>query len=102
MKQEDYKKIVNPVVDDPMLFFDFLLTGDIIVREGINTRDNLKAEYTIELFGLNCESLVLQRRSIAESLVNLKKQGGLTLDIVYEYFPNFSGFIKCIFAKIPN
>ena len=100
LRESDYKKIVHPVIDDPMLFFDFLLTGDIIAREGINNTDKLKAEYTIELFGLNCESLRVQRRSIAASIMNLKRHSNLSLGMICDEFSDFTSFIQCIFYKI--
>ena len=62
--REDYDNIVNPTVENPDNFFDYLPTGEIVAK-------NDKAKYTIELFNLNNKSLIACRKNIARTLQNI-------------------------------
>jgi uncharacterized protein (TIGR02646 family) len=94
--KEDYNNIVNPIIENPDDFFDYLITGRIIAID-----NNPKAEFTINIFQLGRdrnEPLSRQRKEIADSLEHIKN---LSLDEVYDIFGNeFYSFIKAIYPKI--
>ena len=94
-KKNDYENIVNPIVENPDNFFDYLLTGEIVSID-----KNVKAEFTIDIFQLGRkqdESLSRQRRELAEAI----KYANLSLDEIYDIFGNeFCSFIKIIYPKI--
>jgi uncharacterized protein (TIGR02646 family) len=94
--KKDYDNIVNPIIENPDDFFDYLITGKIIAID-----NNPKAEFTIDIFQLGRDrddSLSNQRRRIAESL---KYITNLTLDEVYAELGNeFYSFVKNIYKKL--
>jgi len=97
----EYDSIINPLIDIPENFFDYLLTGDIFPKENISHSDREKAEFTIQIFQLNCRRLVEIRKIISISLINLKKSGySHTLEDVFESFPDYKSFVKNIYPKI--
>lgn len=63
----DYKqwsfKLVHPYLDDPTEYFELDENGNIISFPKINSdvSKKKKAEYTIEMFGLNTESVLTER-----------------------------------------
>jgi len=94
--KDDYANIVNPVIENPDDYFDYLLTGEIIAKD-----NNQKAEFTIDIFQLGQkqdEPLSRQRKEIARSLMYISN---LSIDEVYTIFNNeFYSFIKSIYPKI--
>ena len=94
--KDDYDNIVNPIIDNPDDFFDYLITGRIVAID-----KNPKAEFTIDIFKLGRnkdDPLSRQRKEIADSLEHIKN---LSLDEVYDIFGNeFYSFIKAIYPKI--
>ncbi len=84
-----YINLVNPIVENPEDFFDYLTTGEIIAR-------NDKAEFTIDILGLNTKSLKESREQISKALVHLD----LSLDEIYEIFPAYRSFINVIYPKL--
>ena len=67
--REDYKNIVNPCIDNPEDYFDYLLTGEIVSKT-----DCVKSNFTIDVFKLGKtagESLAQQRKKIADTLVKI-------------------------------
>lgn len=90
--QGQYDNIVNPVIENPDDFFDYLLTGEIVPK-------NDKAKFTIEIFYLKHTSLVEERLQIAEALKY--SCNDLSLDEIYEIFGNeFFSFIKNVYPKL--
>jgi len=96
--REDYQNIVNPTLDNPDDYFEYITTGEIIAKD-----NSLKANYTIKLFRLGSiddkdNSLVKSREKIANALKNIPN---LSLEEIYSIFGNeYHSFIKAIYPKL--
>ena len=71
-----YRKLIDPVAQDPHHFFTYMENGWIIPKAGLNDAEKEMAEYTIETFNLQHPSLLNKREEIIR-LVKSYKQGGL-------------------------
>jgi len=89
--KEDYEKIVNPVIEDPDDFFDYMPTGSIVAKD-----DSEKARFTIDIFQLNQAGLIEQRLYLTRSLKGLN----LSLEEILQIFNEFHSFIKIIYPKL--
>jgi len=90
--KDDYKNIINPVVENPDEYFDYLITGEIVGK-------NSKAEFTIYTFQLQTDALIESRLQVYEALKHIDN---LSVDEICEVFPNYHSFIKSIYSKIKN
>jgi len=90
--KDDYKNIINPVVENPDEYFDYLITGEIIAK-------NSKAEFTIYIFQLQSEALIESRLQVYEALKHIDN---LSVDEICELFPDYHSFIKSIYPKLKN
>ncbi len=88
--REEYKNIVNPVVENPNDFFDYLPTGEIIAK-------NKKGQFTIDIFNLKDIALTQCHLQIVRSLECLDS---LLLDDIYDIFPDYHSFIENIYPKL--
>ena len=88
--REEYNNIVNPVLENPNDFFDYLPTGEIIAK-------NDKAQFTIDIFNLQDKSLKECRFQIVKSLEHLPN---LSLDDIFNAFPDYHSFIEDIYPKL--
>ncbi len=88
-QKDDYANIVNPTIENPDDFFDYLTTGEVIPK-------NDKAGYTIRLFRLDDKSLTESRKEISKAL----KYIDLSLDEILNIFPDYPSFIKNIYPKL--
>ncbi len=57
-------RLINPVTEDPHLFFKYKVDGRIAPLEELSENDKGRAEFTIHSFNLNEASLVERRRSL--------------------------------------
>ena len=90
-RKEDYGNIINPVIENPNSFFDYLLSGEMIPLDE-------KAKFTIELFDLNHQSLYDERKILADTLQYCLD---LSLDEIYDNFGyEFQSFIQNIYPKL--
>jgi len=90
-RKEDYENTVNPTIENPNEFFDYLLSGEIVPL-------NQKAQFTIEIFNLNHQSLYDERKILADTL---KYCPDLSLDEIYDNFGHeFKSFIQNIYPKL--
>jgi len=89
--KDDYEKIVNPVIEDPDDFFEYMLTGSIVAKD-----DSEKARFTIDIFQLNQAGLIEQRLNLTRSL----KELNLSLEEILEIFNEFHSFIKIVYPKL--
>jgi uncharacterized protein (TIGR02646 family) len=90
-RKNDYANIINPIIENPNDFFDYLLSGEILPL-------NEKAKFTIEIFNLNHQSLYDERKILADTL---KYCPNLSLDEIYENFGyEFQSFINAIYPKL--
>ena len=90
--KDEYNNIINPITENPDDFFDYLLTGKIIAID-----KNPKAEFTMNIFQLNHQALIRQRKDIADTLEHMD----LSLEEIYNEFGNeFHSFIKAIYLKL--
>ena len=64
----DYKKIINPVIENPDEFFEYGINGTIIIKDKLIQIDKDKAKFTIEVFKLDNKSLEIDRQKIGNSL----------------------------------
>jgi uncharacterized protein (TIGR02646 family) len=88
--REEYKNIINPITENPNNFFDYLTTGEIIAK-------NKKGQFTIDTFNLKDTSLTESHLQIVKSLEYLDN---LSLDDIYNIFPDYHSFIENIYHKI--
>lgn len=88
--REEYKNIVNPILENPNDFFDYLPTGDIIAK-------NDKAQFTIDIFNLQDKSLKECRFQVIKALSLIDD---LSLDEIYAIFPDYHAFIENIYPKL--
>ena len=99
--KSDYDNIINPVIEDPDYYFDYLLTGDIFPKSNIDAKSKEKAIFTIAIFQLNNTRLVHKRKEVARSLSYLQQQYNQPkLSTLYNHFPDFKSFVKNIYSKI--
>ena len=94
--KDDYDNIVNPIIEDPDEFFDYLTTGIIVAID-----KNPKAEFTIDIFQLGRnrdDSLSRQRRQL---IYSLKQYSNLALNEIYDLLGyEFCSFVKAVYPKL--
>jgi len=93
--KSEYNNIVNPVLEEPDDFFDYLPTGEI-------TPINNKADFTINIFNMGIKeshSLVQERKLIAQALEYCYNDLSLS-DIYQEFGDEFHSFIRNIYNKL--
>lgn len=61
---DDNIRLINPITEDPHLFFRYKVDGRIAPKEMLSGKDLERAEYTICAFNLNEASLVERRRAL--------------------------------------
>lgn len=85
-----YDNIINPTIENPNDFIDYLTSGDIVAID-----ENKKAKNTIDIFQL-C-ALNKRRERIAKTLYGLD----ISLKELHDSFENeFKSFIEIVFKKI--
>jgi len=94
----DYKKIIHVVIENPNDFFDYSMDGNILVKEELSQLDREKAEFTIEVFALNNESLIKARARIGIDLTYYLDD--YELDDILQYLSHYPNFIKAIYTKL--
>lgn len=85
----DYDSLIDPVHDNPHEFFSYMANGEIVPCAGLADKDRDKALYTIRCFGLNHEALVIERQTVINAIISLKR-GGMEARDVKECFQNSS------------
>lgn len=83
ISKEDYKLIVNPVIDDPSHYFGYQVNGEIIPALELSDSDKKRAKKTIEIFNLNHSALKHQRKEFITQVKN-SLEGGLTPEGILE------------------
>ena len=94
--RDEYKNIINPILENPDNFFDYLVSGEIVSKTNCN-----KSEFTIDIFKLGRttdENLTKERKKIATALKYCCDN--LSLDEIYTIFPDYHNFIKAIYPKL--
>jgi len=90
--RDDYENILDPTIENPNDFFNYLFSGEIIPI------DDKKAQFTIEIFNLNQQSLSDERKMLADTL---KCCTDLSLDEIFENFGyEYQSFIENIYPKL--
>lgn len=89
--KDEYENIVNPTMENPNVFFDYLITGEIVAK-------NEKGQFTIDIFNLQDKSLIECREQIAKALVLVD----LSVEEVYAVFPDYHAFIENIYPKLKS
>lgn len=95
----DYKKIINPVDDNPNDFFEYGASGDILVKDGLTNIQNEKAKFTIKVFKLDDMSLIMERRNVVYMLQSYKNQD-FELNSIFKHLTDYKSFIECIYPKL--
>ena len=91
-----YEKFVNPVVENPQDYFIYdLKTGEVILKENINTEMMEKGRITIGVLNLNEKSLVSTRKSYLLALMDCLSQPEAI--VCFEEFPTLVNFFKTEF-----
>ena len=99
IQKEDYKKLINPVKEDPEKFFGYLPTGEIFIKEeNLTAADIEKAKFTRDIFKLDDVALQIRRRTVASRIIDYC--GQITLEEFQEYFPDFKTFTSAVFEKL--
>jgi uncharacterized protein (TIGR02646 family) len=97
IKRTDYEKMINPAIENPEDFFDYLQTGEIHPKENLDPKSKEKAEFTIDIFQLNNRGLLEERKKIVYQLNAYNEQ--LSLEEVLIYVPDYRSFIKTFFKS---
>ena len=95
--KDDYDKIVNPTVDNPGDYFEYLTTGEIVAKN-----DKEKADYTISIFNLGNkekDDLVQCRKQVAEAVRSCCASMKLD-EILDEMGYEYQSFITNIYNKL--
>lgn len=99
LTKEDYTKIINPIYENPNNYFEYGFAGDILIKNDLSKEQQVKAEFSIEIFNLNHKSLIDSRKIIAESL-KVCLQNGCEIDDMIESFNGYTSFIMDIYKKL--
>ncbi len=90
--RDDYENIIDPSIENPNDFFNYLLSGEIIPI------DEKKAQFTIDIFNLNQQSLSDERKILADTLQYCPD---LSLNEIFENFGyEYQSFIENIYLKL--
>lgn len=76
--REKNEKLINPVEEDPHLFFTYQRNGNLIPVDSLSDKNRERAIFTIEVFGLNHEILRRKRLDMM-CLVENYVAGGLSM-----------------------
>lgn len=68
---EDNQKLINPSLEDPHDYFEYVANGDIVPKSGLNPFQKDRADFTIKAFNLN-GSLTNQRRVVLRMVAAYK------------------------------
>ena len=90
--RDDYENIIDPTIENPNDFFYYLLSGEIVPI------DENKAQFTIDIFNLNQQSLSDERKILADTLQYCPD---LSLNEIFENFGyEYQSFIENIYLKL--
>lgn len=68
---EDNQKLINPSMEDPHDYFEYVANGDIVPKSGLNQFQKERADITIKAFNLN-GYLTNQRREVLRMIAAYK------------------------------
>lgn len=68
---EDNQKLINPSMEDPHDYFEYVANGDIVPKSGLHRFQKERADFTIKAFNLN-GSLTNQRREVLRMIAACK------------------------------
>lgn len=101
IKREDYELLINPVSDDPNDYFQYAITGEIIIRSNDKNSVNYKkAKTTIDVFNLNDKYLVELRKTVAKQLMDYGNS--LSISDLKQNIGKFESFIDYIYNNYMN
>jgi len=89
ISKEDYKKFIDPVIENPEEFLEYTLFGELEPKEDLNKSDAEKARFTIDILNLNDRSLVEERKNVIVSLCYLIDELTSLEQIIVSGFKNF-------------
>lgn len=98
----DESKFINPVRQNPKDFLTYdITTGNIIPREDLNSKDEDKANYTINLLNLNHAFLADTRTEIINQLLSIENREELLYVLEnYDQFPGVVSFFRSKYFDI--
>jgi len=88
--RDEYDNIVNPTIENPNDFLEYLLTGEIVAR-------NTKGQRTIDIFNLRDVSLTQCRLQIMRTLEGITN---LPLDEIKDILCEYHCFIEDVYPKL--
>lgn len=68
---EDNQKLINPSLEDPHEYFEYVANGDIVPKSELHQFQKERADFTIKAFNLN-GSLTNQRRDVLRMIAACK------------------------------
>ena len=89
---DDNIKLINPVTEDPHVFFKYKVDGRIAPLDLLSEKDKDRADFTISAFNLNEASLVERRRVLFK---NVDDYGDASLEQLLDWLKE-SGFPSVI------
>jgi len=95
--KSEYDSIINPVIEDPNDFFDYLPTGEIVAK-----KFDPKAEYTIKAFNLGtieADKLVQSRKQITKYIKEAKSDSSLDEILKFMNY-EYKSFIINVYNKL--
>lgn len=97
VRSADYQNLINPTVENPSDFFDYSFTG-ILKEKDLSDTAKIKAITTIDLFGLNNNSLVERRATIIDQVRSYAAQ--LSLEEVKLAIGEFDSLVESIYSAL--
>ncbi|MGB1205260.1 MAG: retron system putative HNH endonuclease [Chitinophagales bacterium] len=99
IKEEDYKLLIQPAIENPKSFFIYSFIGDIIpLSKDEQSNSYKKAKTSIDLFNLNHKSLKEQRKTVYKQVEAMYTF--LTLKQLKEVIGRFDSFIEYVYYTL--
>ncbi len=101
IRQDDYKLLINPALENPKEYLTYTLNGHICEKSSNkNSYEYLKANKTIELFNLKDYSLQQQRLAVAYQVKAMCDQ--LSVEEIKKQIGRFDSFVEFVYDFCKN
>ena len=97
IKQEDYLKFINPILENPEDFLEYTFYGELKPKDSLNQVDKDKAVFTIDILNLNERSLVEERKTVILQICAMISQIKNLEQIKAYGLNNFVTLLKWVF-----
>ena len=89
IKKEDYKKFINPILENPENFLEYTFYGEFKPKDNLSDINKEKAIFTIEILNLNDRSLIEERKQVIITFCYLVSELNSLEQISNNGFKNF-------------